>query len=165
MIDEINSLSESINAILDNKQKEKYFESIVVLYSFIEDVMKWLVLMQIIWNKSEKRVMPAGQLEEIIKFCNRLNFDNLLQIGNSIGLLDYSFFKRLEKVRIERNTIIHQYWIYTHKNKIHILRKKLEKLAKICSDLIGKLNALVEETGADDSYGIFEVKRGRNFLV
>lgn len=93
LIDEINSLSESINAILDNKQKEKYFESIVVLYSFIEDVMKWLVLMQIIWNKSEKRVMPAGQLEEIIKFCNRLNFDNLLQIGNSIGLLDYSFFK------------------------------------------------------------------------
>ncbi len=39
LLDEINEVAEEINGILNKKQKERYFEGIVVLYSFLEDTL------------------------------------------------------------------------------------------------------------------------------
>lgn len=164
LIDEVNALADHINRIL-NEKKERYFEGIALLHSFIEDLLKWLVLTQILWNNSEKEiVMPLGEFEALKNYCNQLSFYQLLNVGLCVGLLDYALFQRLDQIRVERNQLVHQYWLYVHKSKLHILRKKLEKLAGLGNTLVSKLNRLVEETGMDESYGFFDIKPGRNLI-
>lgn len=43
MVDAISHIAEDINRILDEGEKANYFYGIVLLYSFIENVLKWLV--------------------------------------------------------------------------------------------------------------------------
>ncbi|RLG10599.1 hypothetical protein DRN73_07425 [Candidatus Pacearchaeota archaeon] len=54
LIEEINWIADRINFILEEKQKHRYFEGIVLTYTFIENLLIWLVFTQIIWNKSQK---------------------------------------------------------------------------------------------------------------
>ena len=54
LIEEINWLSDQINSILGEKEKERYFEGIILTYTFIEKLLTWLVFIQIIWNKTER---------------------------------------------------------------------------------------------------------------
>jgi len=165
LIDEINDVAEQINNILNKKQNQRYFEGIVVLYSFIEDVLTWLVFVQILWNKTEKKeVITAREFDKLKNYCNQLNFHPLLNLSLVIGLLDYKLYKKLDDARKERNQVIHQFWLYTHKCNKQVLRKKLEKLARIANSLVAKLNALVKETGMDESYGLFEIKIGRDLI-
>ena len=164
LLDEVNDLAEQINTVLEKKEKARYFESIALLHSFIEDILKWLIFTQIIWNKSKKGVMPDGELEQLRQYCNQLSLYQLLNLGLSVDLLSYSLFRKLDAVRIERNQLVHQYWLYLHKGKIHILRKKLEKLARLANALVGKLNDLIEETGMDESYGFLDIKEGKNLI-
>lgn len=164
LLAEVNALGDQINAVLNRKKKARYFESIALLHSFIEDLLKWLVFIQIVWNKSGKGVMPDGELEQLRQYCNQLSLYQLLNTGLSVDLLTYSLFRRLDDIRVERNQLVHQYWLYAHKGKAHILRKKLEKLAGVASTLVGKLNELVEETGMDESYGLLDIKGGRNLI-
>ncbi len=164
LIDEINEVAEEIDGILNKKQKERYFEGIVVLYSFLEDTLKWLVFIQILWNKSEKEKISHGEYKNLKDYCNQSNFFSLLNLGLFVDLLDYDLHKKLNDVRRERNQLIHQYWLYAYKGKRAILRKKLEKLARISSKLVEKLNELVEDTGIDESYGLFDIRLGRHLI-
>ncbi len=165
LFQEIDSLSVEINRILNSRISERYFEGIVLLYSFIEDILKWLVFVQIIWNKTTKRIArSAAETAQVRTFCDQSNLFSLLNTALSVDLLDYSLYERLTHIREERNSLIHQYWIYTHKGKRLIFRKKLERLATVANELVGKFNRLVRETGADDSYEIFQVSRGRAFV-
>lgn len=164
LIDEVNNVADHINRVLDRKAKTRYFESIALLHGFMEDLLKWLVFVQVVWNKSEKGAGPQGETHQIRLFCNQLNFSQLLNTGLCVGLLPYSLFRKLDEVRLERNHIVHQYWLYVHKGKRRILRKKLEKLALIANTLVSKLNHLVEETGIDETYGLFDLRSGRKLL-
>jgi len=164
LINEVNDVAEEINSILNNKQKNRYFESIAVLYSFIEDILKWLVFIQVLRNKSENEVITTSEIKKVKKFCNEVSFYHLLNLGLTVGLLDYQLYNKIDDARIARNRIIHQYWLYTHKGKKQILRKKLEKLAHIANSLVEKLNDLVEQTGIDESYNLFKIKLGRHLI-
>lgn len=165
LLDEINGVANEINSILNKKQKSRYFEGIAILHSFIEDIVKWLVFTQTVWNKSQKeKSISTAELKKLKKYCNQLNFNSLLNVGLSIDLLEFPLFQRLDAMRGERNQIVHQYWLYTHKGKRYILRKKLEKLVGLANSLVGKLNQLVEETDMDESYGLFEISTGKNLI-
>ena len=165
LLDEVNGVADEINNILNKKQKSRYFEGIAVLHSFIEDIVKWLVFVQIVWNKTRKeKPIPTAELKKLKKYCNQLSFNSLLNVGLSIDLLEFPLFQRLDAMRSERNQIVHQYWLYTYKGKRNILKKKLEKLAGLANSLVGKLNQLVEETGMDESYGLFVIRTGKNLI-
>lgn len=166
LTEEITAVANEINTILNLKQKDRYFEGIAIVHSFIEDMLKWLVFTQIVWNRSreESQSMMTGEVEKIRAYCNGLNFYSLLNTGLATGLFTFDFFTKLDNTRRERNSLVHQYWIYIHKGKRLIFRKKLEKLAGIGSDLVKCFNRLVDEIGwIDDSF--FEISRGRNFVV
>ncbi len=164
LLDEVNSLGAHINEVLNKKRKGQYFESIALLHSFIEDLLKWLVFTQIMWNKSERGIKPEAEFEQLKQYCNQLTFYQLLNTGLCVDLLTHSLFQRLDQIRVERNQLVHQYWLYVHKGKAHILRKKLEKLAGVANSLVGKLNSLVQEIGMDESYGFFDIKSGKNLI-
>lgn len=166
LTDEINSLSAEIELILSLKQEDRYFEGIAIIHSFIEDIMKWLVFTQIVWNKSRNPVrnMAPGEVEQIRGYCNQLNFNALLNVGLAVDLLDFNLFNQLNSIRSERNTVVHQYWLYTHKGDRDIFRVKLEDLAGVVQKLVECLNRLVNEAGGlDDAF--FEISPGRNLVV
>lgn len=167
LTDEINGVAAQVNEILNSKQKDRYFEGIAILHSFIEDILKWLVFTQIVWNRSQDtdKSMAPGEVAEIRGYCNQQNLYSLLNLGLSVGLLDYKLFGRLNEIRKERNSLVHQYWLYIHKVKRHIFRKKLEKLAGVANDLVGKFNGLMEEIGVAMDESFLQVSSRRDFVV
>jgi hypothetical protein len=164
LADEINGVAAQINDILNLKQKDRYFEGIAILHSFIEDLMKWLVFTQIVWNKTQKEIqIQPGEVEDIRAFCNQSTFFSLFNVGLSADLVDYKLYQRLNEIRKERNSLVHQYWLYVHKGKKHIIRKKLEKIARTANELVGKFNSIIKETSMNSSF--FEVSTGKKFIV
>jgi hypothetical protein len=163
---EIAGLADEINTILDTNQESRYFEAIAVIHSFLEDMLRWLIFTKIIWTRSgeDKSLMAPGEVEELRGYCNRLNFYSLLHMGLAVELLDFASFKTLDKIRSERNELVHQYWAYTHKGDRQVFRQKLEELAAAASDLVNRFNLLTEEIGEiDDAF--LEVSPGRAFIT
>jgi len=152
--DLINEIADEINGVLTQSQRQRYFDCTILLYSFIENLLKWLVFVKILWIKSSKTVMTKKEGREIRHFCRRLNFYNCLRIALGTDLISYPLYKKLDRVREERNDVVHQLWIYKHRRSNLILRKKLEKLARASSDLVGVFKALTKETGMDETYEI-----------
>jgi hypothetical protein len=68
LIDEVNALADYINDVLNKKEKERYFEAMAILHSFIENVLKWLVLTQILWNKAAKQGVTSPAEFEKLRF-------------------------------------------------------------------------------------------------
>jgi len=150
----INEIAEEINSVLNSRNKEKYFEEIVLLYSFIENLLKWLVFVKILWKKPGEE-LTHEEVNKLKSFCKRLNFYNALNVSYSIDLIDSNLYSGIDKVRDERNNVIHQFWIYSHRNNLLVLRKKLEKLARVANQLVGIFNQLTREVGVEEVYKIF----------
>lgn len=150
----INEIAEEINSVLDSRNKERYFEEIILLYSFIENVLKWLVFVKILWQKSDKE-LTQKEANKLRSSCEKLKFYNALDMAFRGSLIDFNLYKRIDMVREERNNVIHQFWMYSDRNNPLVLRKKLEKLAGVASQLVGIFNQLTQEVGVDEVYEIF----------
>ena len=151
--DAINAVADEVNTILDDRSKERYFAGLILLYSLIENLVKWMVFVKLLWEFN--RELSNREILNHRIFCKRLSFYNALQISFSIGLFDWKFFKRLDGIRIERNDVIHQLWLYTHRGDYRVLRKKLEKVARVTDQLLDVFNALTEIVGVDEVYELF----------
>ncbi len=53
-------------------------------------------------------------------------------------------------MRVERNNVVHQLWIYRHRHNPLVIRKKLEKLALVTNDLVGVSNRILERIGVNE---------------
>lgn len=154
--DMINSIADEINSVLDNHQKERYFESLMLLYSMIENLLKWIVYTDIVWKKySKKNLRMTKNLrrewKEIHQFCKKkLNFFSAARMALASGRIDFKLYKRVDSIREERNDVIHQLWIYRHRHNRAIIRKKLEKLALVTSALVGVCRKMGNEIGVDE---------------
>jgi hypothetical protein len=153
----INDVAEEINTVLNDCIKERYFEEIILLYSFIEYLLKWLLSVKILWEKSRKSdsELRNKEVSIILAYVKRLNFYGAMNVALSIDLIDFDLYKKIDAIRRERNDLVHQFWIYTHRNDLSRLRKKLEKLARTANLLVGIFNQLTEEIGVDEVYEIF----------
>jgi hypothetical protein len=155
MAEMVDLVADEINSILNERQKERYFDSVMLLYSFIENLLKWIVYTDIMWEKYSKRILRVTksvrkEQKEIHQFCKRLSFYYALRIALARGWIDYGLYKKLEAIRVERNNVVHQLWIYQHRNNRLIIRKKLEKLALATNDLVGVFNRMVKRIGVDE---------------
>ena len=104
-------------------------------------------------------------MPQLKDFCNQQGFYALIRLGLAVDLVDIALFRRLEAVRLERNSIIHQFWLYQNRSNRLVLRKKLEKLAGVANALVGLFDDLVQETGADRSYAIFTIQPKKGILI
>jgi hypothetical protein len=146
----INDIADEVNTVLGDCIKQKYFDSTVLLYSFIENLLKWLVFTKILWDLD--RVPNEGEIDAIRNYCKNLSFYNAQQLSLSIGILDWALYKRIDSLRKERNDMIHQFWLYSHRGDNRVIRKKLEKVARVVGSLVGIFNDLGEEIGVDEYY-------------
>jgi hypothetical protein len=164
IIDVINEVADDINNVLDKRQVEEYFTSIVLLYSFIENLLIWLVYAKLLWDRADCRV-STKDVVTIRNYCNQLSFHSALQLAFAVRVFDSRTFERVNAVKLERNLVIHQFWLYEHRKKRRILRKKLEKLAGIANELVDAFNKLVRKIGADRTYRFFIIRSKKGILV
>lgn len=160
----VERVEEDVRAILSRSQSTRYFEGIVLMYSLIENILKWLVFIKIFWSKCD-RPIPESELESLKQFCNQQDFYSALHLALVTDLIKHPLFRRIDKIRSERNDIVHQCYLFTHRRNRRVLRAKLQRLVAITDDLFVIFNGLIEETGADDSYEIFKVRRKKQMLV
>jgi len=151
----INEIGKEINGTLNARQADKYFEGIVLLYSFIENLLKWLAWIELLWISAERRDLRPGDWKPVHDYAKSLSFYNAQQLAFSLNLLDRKLFTDLDTIRRERNDVVHQFWVYAHRGNRLVLRKKLEKLAGTANRLVGVFNKLVRKVGVDEVYELF----------
>ena len=149
----INEMADEINDNLNKKKKEKYFENIALLYSFIENVLKWLIYANALWTRSGTKI-TTKDTREIRNYCRKLNFFGAINVAYIDGLIDLELYERIHQIREERNTIIHKFWIYQRRGDLRVFRKKLEKLVTTANSLVGVFNRLTRRIGVDEVYEI-----------
>lgn len=160
----VSRVEEDIRAILRKHQSTRYFEGIILMYSLIENVLKWLVFLKAVWDKSDHG-LSERELDSLKQFVNQQDFSPTLNLAFVTGLIKYSLFESIDKIRKERNDLVHQCYLFTHRRNPRVLRAKLERLVRIADDLFMVFNNLIEETGADDSYDIFKIRRRKQMLT
>jgi len=156
----INKIAQEINLVLNNKKKEKYFESVILLYSFIENLIKWLAFVKKLWKLTEEEInhnkeLTTNEVKKLINKYKKLSFSKTLHVAYEDSLIDRKLYKKLDKIREERNNLIHQYWLYKNCGNSLIMRKKAEKLAKVANQSVRIFNQLTEEIGVEEVYKIF----------
>jgi len=157
-------VEKDIRTILSRQQSTRYFEGIILMYSLIENTLKWLIFVKVVWDKCD-RVLPFRELESLKGFCNQQDFFSALNLGLATGLIKRPLFRRIDIIRRERNDIVHQFYLFTHRRNTRVLRAKLERLVSIADELFVVFNNLVKETGADETYDIFKVRRKKQMLI
>jgi hypothetical protein len=150
----INKIADEVNSVLNNCCKLKYFEDIILLYSFIENLLKWLLFVKTLWEKAQEQ-LTQDELTRLRFSCKSLSFHKALNKALEIKLINSRLYKRVDSVRKERNNVIHQFWVYTHRANLVVLRKKLEKLARVANELVAIFNRLTKKVGVDEVYEIF----------
>jgi hypothetical protein len=136
----INTIVDEVILVLNERQKERYFDSVILLYSLIENLLKWTVYADILRKKyhTKKRVTKNVRREQrdIHQFLKRLGFYETLRIALVSGLIDYRLYEKVEGIRTERNNVVHRLWTYQHRHNRAVIRKKLEKLILVTGELM-----------------------------
>jgi hypothetical protein len=154
IIDAINDIAEEINTTLNDRLKDRYFDGVVLLFSFIENLLKSMVYVKLLWSKSD-RMIRADEVKAVRQYCKGLSFYDAQQVALALDLIDMKLYKRIDAIRKERNDVIHQFWLYVHRGNRLVLRKKLEKLAGVASSLVDSFNTLSDEVGVLDLIDVF----------
>ena len=153
--DLIKKIGDEVNSVLNKRMKEKYFDNIILLYSFIENLLKWLIYVNVVWKKCGRALLPSEEVisgkevESIEKICGDLRFYDSLQIALLIDLVDLKLYRRIDRIRYDRNNLIHQFWIYTIRDDFRELRRKLLDLVGVANELVRICKKLSKEMSPD----------------
>lgn len=145
----VNEVGYEVEKVLKSHNEEKYFEEIIVLYNLIENLLKYSVFLKIFREKINEEGLSREELLKMSGFCWRLGFHDALNIGLCVGVIEFGLYKRIEKVKKERNDVIHQLWIYEHRRDAVELRGRLEMLARVEKQVAGITAQLAAEITAE----------------
>ena len=67
-------------------------------------------------------------------------------------MIDKELHTLINQVRLNRNDIIHNFWLYKHRNSPKEIRTELEKVVNVAELLAEIYNDLTEEIGVDEVY-------------
>jgi hypothetical protein len=153
LADAINAIGDEVESVLKRKKRDRYLEAIILLYSLIENVLKWAVFMKITWDKTQRQPehpFPRSEVDRLRKFCKRLSFRDALNVALSVNQIDFKLYRKIDKVREERNDVVHQLWLYIHRRNSRVLGSRLKKLIAIARQLVKTVSNLVDEIGLDE---------------
>jgi len=148
----VNEIGKEVSQVLKHNNEEKYFEEIMLLYSLIENLLKWTVFMKISWDRRGDKELSRKDLDNLRYFCKQLRFYDALNIGLFVELIGLNLYKEIDKVKEERTDVTHQLWIYEHRRDPVELRKTLEMLAGVASKLVKISESLGKEIGGTEIY-------------
>jgi hypothetical protein len=155
--DVINEIGEEVDDVLERNVVDRYFQNIMLLYSLIENFLKWMVATKTLWDETGVQVEAArsGSLfevdfEEIRVKSERLSMYRVIEEARNRGLVGIRLQARLHRIREKRNDFVHELWIIRKRKKPEVLRRELEYLAGTAHKLIYVFDRLVnDEIGLD----------------
>jgi hypothetical protein len=151
IVEIVNEIGEEVEQVLESRNEKKYFEEVMLLYSLIENLLRWLIFVKALWEmEGEKHI--EEEWSKLQSFYSGLNFYTALNIGLSLRVIDFNLYKRIDKMRKERNDLAHQLWIYEHRRDPLELRKTLEALTRMAKRLSKTVEQLANEIGVEEIY-------------
>ena len=148
----VNEIVKEVGMVMVQNNEEKYFEGIILLYSLIEHLLKWVVYTKISDDRRGDEELTKKDLDDFRYFCTQMRFYDALKIALFVELLDLNLYKEIDKVRKERTDVTHQLWVYEHRRKPVELRKTLEMLTEVTGKLIEVCTSLSIEIGGKEIY-------------
>jgi len=153
IVEVVNQIVDEVNRILRDKEKEKYFYGLTLLYSFTENLLRHMSFIDTIWKQSEEGEISDELIEEFRDYYfDKLNFYGIIEKVYDKKLIKKSLKVKLQELRKQRNDFIHQCWLYVQRNDGRYLRKELIGVVDIVNSLVERFNRMAEETGVLDLY-------------
>jgi hypothetical protein len=90
----VNEIGDEVEEVLASRKKEKYFEEVILLYSLIENLLKWSVFMKIFWEKVDEKVPSGEELDRLRGYCKRSIFRNALNVSLCVKLISFNLYKK-----------------------------------------------------------------------
>lgn len=160
----INKIGNEIDEVLNKKQTQKYFYLTILLYSLIENFLKWLIATKILWDESckqfdEERVGNQYHVdfEVIRKKSKKLTFKQAINKAKKLNLISKRLKLHLIKIKDERNDFIHELWIIKNRNNVKMMKKNLEFLINITKKLIRIFDKIIYKEIGVDTHEVFEI--------
>ena len=150
-----NEIACDIRDIVENERKERYFDAVLIMHMFIENILKWLVLTKVAWSKEKDGEISEEEWETLQSSCKKTSYDRALKMALAISVVSWPLYQELDALRGERNDMVHQFWVYTHRNDHHLLRNEIERLAFLGKELVSTYNSLLNEIGVEEVFEIF----------
>lgn len=152
----INDLAAEVNTVLDSRIEDKYFQEVMVLHSFLENILTWLLWTHMIWNNSGPEHNNEQDLpRKLTALCETLTFREALKLAYAKHLISSNLYKKLNSIRTSRNNLVHQLWLYSHRNDPAILRCELETLADVSNQLITMVVRMNDRYGLGGIYDVY----------
>lgn len=176
IIDVTNRIGEEVTATLENSSSELYYQETVLLFSLVENLLKFLVATKDCWDETSTKVDKAEikekrtgktvldeelqvDFENLRNKAKDLNFNNAINRACSLKLITDEQKEKLHTFRNERNDLVHQLYLFDNRNNPTIMRIKLLEAETITKELIDVFEDLLyEQIGFDseDLPGVFE---------
>jgi hypothetical protein len=148
----INRIAGEVNGVLNDGKEEEYFYALLLLYSFIENILKHICFLDAMWK--QKGELHRDITEIVAEKYIDTTFDQAIR-NASKGRLKRSkkLRERLDGLRRKRNNFIHQLWLHEQaRSNPKLLRRELEEAAYIANALVTRVNKMQEEMGVLDPY-------------
>lgn len=157
----IKRIGENLKTVLDEEKESEYFENIVLNYGLIENLLKYDIFLKLTWDQTGFAVDHSIPRDESFKmykisndFCSKLTFYHAGEIALSIGLIDFSLYQKIVQIRKKRNNLLHQYWLFEHKDSPKKLKRTLQEDIEVSKELIRILLKLHRKIGSNAVFDI-----------
>lgn len=146
----IDSIGVEVDHALLKKQSEKYPYFVLLLYSLIENLLKWLVASKMLWDETLKQTEAEleGNIykvswEGIRDKALMLNFNKAIDKAYNLQVINKGLKTKLHKNRRDRNNLIHELWVFEKRNDEEFMRVMLVDLKKTTKNLIGEFRRIM----------------------
>ena len=159
--DPINEVVDELNGILNHRQKEKYYYGILLSFSLAEFMLKWITFIEGMWRPATKVAQKDFLLlwDSYQEFFAKTTLYNLIREAFLLQIIDLDLYKSLDKMRKERNELVHKLWIENKRNDFRFLRNKLEFYASIENRLVKRFNRISNKVGIEEIFHYHGIKK------
>jgi len=146
IVNTVNEIGKEVEEVLGTRNEGRYLETIMLLYSLIENLLKWLIFVETCrdknWGEDE---LSEEDMDNLRHFCSQLRLYDALNVGLSIHLISAELYREMRKVQKERNDVTHKLWIYQHRKEPIKLREELEMLVGVAMKLVKVTGYIINE--------------------
>lgn len=166
IIDTINEIGEEVRNTLQTENSSLYYQETSLLYSLAENLLKYLVATKKCWDincqlvdeleakKANGKIVSDEEYyfdgEKVRNQIKKIRFVDAIDSAHSLGLITKDLRDRLDVFRQERNSLIHELYLFHERNNEKLMKQRLINAEAIVSELVPVFeNLIFNEIGVD----------------
>ena len=137
----LNKALEDVDNIFRKKEKERYFEGLVLQSGILEELLKYSIIFKNIATHTEM----TG--ESFDNYLHRLELFHAIRIAWMLKLIDNNTLEKLDSYRNKRNRLVHKYWERDRKMSISEAEIIYREGRELTDKILSKLNYYTRKFG------------------